>query len=174
MSSSKVVVWPPTYRKCSSSWENCEIAPFSATLSIRGQASDFPHSPSKPAAQGRAAQTPCPPCQIFCGSSGPPSTKANSVKPQLYKYLGPLARTLPPGSLGPLSVCVAREKEMLEPPPHSQWAPEWEQLHFLSHGAVAGSGFFKEPLCPSLHASLSYRPPAHGSGLWAVHTATTG
>lgn len=77
--------------------------------------------------------------------------KANSAKPQLYKYLGLLAITLPPGSLGPLSMCAATEGETLEPHPHPQWASEREQLQLLSHGIAAGvqqrSWFFKQPLC---------------------------
>lgn len=84
--------------------------------------------------------------------------KTNSAKPQLYKYLGPPATTLPPGSLGPLSMCAATKGETLEPHPHPQWAPGREQLQLLSHGVAAGvqqrSWFFKQPLRSSLRAAL--------------------
>lgn len=78
VSSSKIVIWPLTSQKLPSGWENCESLgrnPFSETSAIRDQASYFPYSPSKPAAQGMAARTLCPTRQIFCGISGPPSTK---------------------------------------------------------------------------------------------------
>lgn len=171
-SSSKIVIWPLTSQKLSSGWKNCKSLgrnPFSATSAIRGQASYFPYSPSKAAAQGMAARTLCLTHQIFCGCSGPPSRKETARSHSCINIWGSVAITLPPGSLGPLSMCAATKGEMLEPQPHSQWALEREQLQLLSHGVAAGvqqrSWLFRQPLCSSLHTSLSHQPAANSSSL---------